>query len=166
MITSGACPLALEKIMLLRSLLGLFALLSLTAHALQTETVSDTTLRELASILNKTADNTQWQQLWSRSRKAGHLEANSTQPYFTTPMREIPPLVSATLNQAQDINTLKQTQALYRHDFAPRVVGQQGTQALTAVCVWVDWRTLPEHSRIDERTSMRQVSLLLTRPCH
>ncbi|UVJ42329.1 hypothetical protein NVV94_16985 [Pseudomonas sp. LS1212] len=151
--------------MLIRSLLGLLALLSCAAHALQTPAASDATLLKLAATLEKTAGNSQWQQLWSRSRQAGHLEANPTQPYFTAPMREIPALVSKTLNQAQSVEALKQTQALYRHDFSPRVVGQQGSLALTAVCLWVDWRTLPENPSVNEQSSMQQVGLLLTRPC-
>ncbi|WP_166367282.1 hypothetical protein [Pseudomonas akapageensis] len=151
--------------MLKPSLLSLVMLFSLTAHALQTEDLSDATLLKLAATLDKVAGSSQWQQLWSRSRHAGHLAAHPTLPHFTTPMAEIPALVSTTLNQAQSISPLKQTQALYRRDFSPMVVGQQGPQALTAVCVWIDWRTLPEKPRLDERASMQQVSLLLTRPC-
>lgn len=151
--------------MLIRNLPGLLMLFSLTAHALQTEDLSDATLLKLATTLDKVAGSSQWQQLWSRTRNAGHLEAHPTLPYFTAPTREIPALVSTTLNQAQSASPLKQTQALYRRDFSPMTVGQQGTNELTAICIWVDWRTLPEKTRLDERASMQQVSLLLTRPC-
>ena len=36
--------------------------------------------------------------------------------------------------------------------------------SLSAVCLWVDWRTLPENSA--STVHMGQVSLLLSKPCH
>ncbi|WP_259679236.1 hypothetical protein [Pseudomonas vranovensis] len=152
--------------MSMRTLLLSLALLGpLNAHALPTESQPQEVLLELAAQLAHSAGSSQWQQLWQRSRQAGHLHSSPHTEHFNVPQVQIPALVASTLASADQARALKQTQVRYRRDFQPRVIGKAGTQALTALCVWVDWRSFPEQGVSHPTPYLGQVSLLLARPC-
>lgn len=140
-------------------------LVCIEAQALQTIDLDPSHLKTLGTSLANSAGNSQWQQLWQRSRQAGHLGSPETREAFTIPMQEIPSLVKATLASAERVQGLKKTQALYRRDFAPQVVGARGGTPLTAVCLWVDWRSFPDNALPRQTALMAQVSLLVTHPC-
>ncbi|GGU76681.1 hypothetical protein GCM10009504_37240 [Pseudomonas laurentiana] len=147
------------------SLLSIGLLVCIEAQALQTVDLDPSHLKQLGTGLANSAGNSQWQQLWQRSRQAGHLGSPETQEAFTVTMREIPPLVRATLTSADSAQGLKKTQALYRRDFAPQVVGARGDTPLTAICLWVDWRSFPDNALPRQTALMAQVNLLITHPC-
>ncbi|MFT3962223.1 hypothetical protein [Propionivibrio sp.] len=132
---------------------------------MDTENLSEKTLKAYGQSLANAADSSQWQQLWRRTRAEGCFQQESVQRRFTLPMQEIPKLVATTLRDAHDVQSNRRTQAIYRHDFAPRVVGAEGTQNLTAVCLTVNWRSLPEHTATDDMAQMVNISLLLVQPC-
>lgn len=147
-----------------RLLLATLALsASLDSHALNTENQSESTLRTLGTTLAGSAGSSQWQQLWQRTRDAGHL-APGTAAYFTLPHPQIAERVKETLSHADTVTPERTTRARYRRDFQPQVVGMNNGVSLSAVCLWVDWRTLPQTSA--NAVHMGQVSLLLSKPCH
>lgn len=135
------------------------------AYALDTENLSAATLQIYGKALSKTATTYQWQQLWKNTRDAGHFDRAGPQHRFTVPMSELPALLSTTLGEAHSTTTRKTTQALYRRDFAPRVVGVHDKTPMTAICLWVDWRSLPDYATPADGRAMYMVSLMLTRPC-
>lgn len=151
--------------MLIRNLSFLLLLASGISHAMNTENLSEKTLKAYGHSLATAAGSNQWQQLWQRTRAAGHFQPEGTQARFTLSMQQIPGLVSDTLSDAHGVRADKGTQALYRHDFTPRVVGIEGTQNLTAICLRVDWRSLPEQTPTSDGAQMGSVSLLLVKPC-
>lgn len=152
--------------MLMRTLLASLLLLgTFKAHALPTESQPRNVLLELGSQLAGSAGSSQWQQLWQRTRQAGHLDSGARGVHFDVPQAQIPALVAATLATADEALALKQTQVLYRRDFHPRVIGKVAAQEVTAVCVWVDWRSFSEHGVSRPASYLGQVSLLLARPC-
>lgn len=151
--------------MSLRILIGSLVLsTSLGAQALDTENRPQAELLALATTLAQHAGSSQWQQLWQRSREAGHLTPGST-AHFTLPHQRIDELTRATLASAQSATPEKRTRVDYRRDFQPLVLGEQDGTPLTALCLSVDWRTLPERISGDPAPWMGQVSLLLSRPC-
>lgn len=151
--------------MLIRNLSFLLILASGLSHAMSTENLSEASLKAYGQSLAAAAGSSQWQQLWQRTRAAGYFNQDGAQARFTLPMKLIPGLVSSTLHDAHSVQPDKGTQALYRRDFAPRVVGTEGPQALTAICLNVDWRSLPEHTPATDSGQMGSVSLLLVQPC-
>ncbi|QBF26174.1 hypothetical protein EXN22_10885 [Pseudomonas tructae] len=153
--------------MFMRTLLGCLILLGplLKAHALPTENVPSSVLKSLGTELADNASNSQWQQLWQRTRHAGHLGSGAQTVHFTVPQAQIPALVAQTLTNADEAGPLKQTQVRYRRDFHPRVIGKAATGELSAVCVWVDWRSFPTQAINRPAGHLQQVSLLLARPC-
>src|SRR5690606_8331342 len=104
----------------------------------------------------------QWQQLWKRSRDAGHFQASGEQPRFTLPKKLIPELVRDTLVRADSATPQQSTLVLYRRDFAPRITGTEAQHDLTAICLRVDWRGVPDNPRPEQ---LAGASLLLTYPC-
>lgn len=144
-------------------LLG-FGFLACNAFALQTEDVPASKLKAYGVTLDAAAGMTQWQQLWKHSRDAGHFLPQGSQERFTVPQRRVPDMISTTLTQADSVTAIKPTQALYRHDFGEEV-GVRNQEKLTAVCLWVDWRVLPDGSDPADPSYMGGVSLVLTRPC-
>ena len=146
-------------------LLSLLLLGPLDAHALATESQPRAVLLELAAQLAQGAGSSQWQQLWQRTRQAGHLHASPQTLHFDVPQVQIPQLVASTLAGADEALALKQTQVRYRRDFHPRIIGKAGAQELTALCIWVDWRSLPDQGISRPAAYLGQVSLLLARPC-
>lgn len=151
--------------MTLRILFGSLALsLSFGAQALTTEDLPESTLRALGATLAQHAGSSQWQQLWQRTRSGGHLVAGSV-PYFSLPHPRIVERVRATLAEADSVTAEKGTRALYRRDFQPEVVGAHNGTPLSAVCVWVDWRSAAQPASALTPAQTGQVSLLVSQPC-
>lgn len=148
--------------MLIRTLCCALMLHIGTAHALQTDTLSATRLGELSDKLAANAGSSQWQQLWKRTRDAGHFQPGGEQARFTLPMTLIPELVRDTLGKADSTTAQKSTLVLYRRDFAPRVTGVEAKQNLTAICLQVDWRSVPDNPQPEQ---MIGANLLLAYPC-
>ncbi|WP_445937980.1 hypothetical protein [Pseudomonas sp.] len=151
--------------MLIRNLPLLLILASGLSHAMNTENLPESTLKAYGQSLAVGAGSSQWQQLWQRTRAAGYFNQDGTQTRFTLPMKLIPELVSTTLSDAHSVKPDNGTQALYRRDFAPRVIGAKGPDALTAICLKVDWRSLPEKTPTNDSGQMGSISLLLVQPC-
>lgn len=151
--------------MSLRLLLGSLALsASLGAHALNTENLPETELLALATHLAQNAGSSQWQQLWQRTRNAGHL-APGKAPYFTVSQRQIAELSLATLHAPDSARAEKGTRVRYRRDFQPQVVGSDNGTPLSALCLSVDWRSVPDNLGASPVPWMGQASLLLSQPC-
>ena len=147
-------------IRLLFASLALFV--TLDSHALNTENQSESTLRTLGATLASSAGNSQWQQLWQRTRDAGHLTPGDA-PHFTLSHPQIAEHVRATLSHPDTVTPQGATQAQYRRDFKPQALGLDNGTTLSAVCLWVDWRTLAQNQ--SSGAHMGQVSLLLSKPC-
>ncbi|OUM22895.1 hypothetical protein B8W72_31170 [Pseudomonas putida] len=138
----------------------------LTLHALDTREVTAAQLLELGRDLERHAGASQWQQLWQRVRQAGFLQANSAPVHFTAPMSQLPELARQTLAQADQVQALHRTQALYRRSFSGTVIGQRDGQPLHALCLLVDWRTLPQGMLDASQAYLRSASLLSSYPCN
>ncbi|SIS21012.1 hypothetical protein SAMN05878276_3306 [Aquipseudomonas alcaligenes] len=149
--------------MLIRTLCCAIALQVGSVHALQTDTLPAARLGELSSALASSAGSSQWQQLWKRSRDAGHFQPSGEQARFTLPMTVIPELVRDTLAKADSTTAQKSTLVLYRRDFAPRVTGVEALKDVTAICLQVDWRSVPDNPQPEQ---LMGANLLLTYPCH
>ncbi|MDM3885901.1 hypothetical protein QSV36_09860 [Pseudomonas sp. BCRC 81390] len=146
----------------------LFASLFLTPfslHALDTRQASAEQLLELGRNLADQAGASQWQQLWQRVRQAGYLQANGASVHFSVAPARLPELARQTLAQADRVQALQQTQAVYRRTFAGQVVGQRDGQPLHALCLLVDWRTLPQGMLDTPQSYLRSASLLSSYPC-
>ncbi|PWB31850.1 hypothetical protein DCO48_15490 [Pseudomonas sp. SDI] len=142
----------------------LVLLISLDSHALSTAQLPPETLHSLGQTLAQTAGSSQWQQLWQRSRAAGYLDPRS-ELHFTLAQAQLPALAKATLASAQQVSAEGVSLARYRRDFHPTEIGLHGQTRLSALCLWVDWRTVPTPLPIDTRPHLRQVSLLRAQPC-
>lgn len=146
----------------------LFASLFLTPfslHALDTRQVPAEQLLELGRELAAHAGASQWQQLWQRVRQAGYLQANGGPLHFSAPPAQLPELARQTLARADQVQALHQTQALYRRSFADQIIGRRDGQPLHALCLLVDWRTLPQGMRDTPQAYLRSASLLNSYPC-
>ncbi|HWD31323.1 hypothetical protein ACIKP7_00985 [Pseudomonas caricapapayae] len=148
-----------------RLLSGISLLIGLEAQALPTAALSPEQHQALGKQLVEYAGASQWQQLWQRSREAGHLSEHASSPYFSLDSAQLVESVKLTLSRPEQTTALKQTQVLYRRDFLPQTVGKQADISLSAVCIWVDWRTLPVQAVNRPGPYLGQISLLLTRPC-
>lgn len=137
----------------------------LTLHALDTREVTAAQLHELGRDLERHAGASQWQQLWQRVRQAGYLQAHGAPLHFSAPMAQLPELARQTLAQADHVQALHQTQALYRRSFAGQVIGQRNGQPLHALCLLVDWRTLPQGMHATPQAYLGSASLLSSYPC-
>ncbi|AYG45234.1 hypothetical protein DV532_13390 [Pseudomonas sp. Leaf58] len=146
----------------------LFASLFLTPftlHALDTHQVSTEQLLELGRELASEAGASQWQQLWQRARQAGYLQANGASLHFSIPQAQLPDLARQTLADADQVQAVQQTQALYRRSFAGQVIGQRDGQPLDALCLLVDWRTLPQGMHATPQAYLHGASLVNSYPC-
>ncbi|QXI50018.1 hypothetical protein HU763_011520 [Pseudomonas anuradhapurensis] len=146
----------------------LFASLLLTPlslHALDTHEASTGQLLDLGRNLAAQAGSSQWQQLWQRVRQAGYLQANGDSLHFTVAPALLPELARQTLGRADQVQALQHTQALYRRHFADQVIGQRNGQPLHALCLLVDWRTLPQGMLHSPEAYLRGASLLSSYPC-
>ncbi len=146
----------------------LFASLLLTPlslHALDTQQTPAEHLLELGRELATHAGASQWQQLWQRVRQAGYLQPDAAPVHFSVPTARLPDLARLTLAQADQAQPLRQTQVLYRRHFADQVIGQRNGQPLHALCLLVDWRTLPPGMRATPQAYLGSASLLSSYPC-
>ncbi|MFJ4454322.1 hypothetical protein ACIP1G_10580 [Pseudomonas sp. NPDC089392] len=146
----------------------LFASLFLTPlslHALDTRQTPAEHLLDLGRELAAHAGASHWQQLWQRVRQAGYLQAEGAPVHFSVPSARLPDLARQTLAEADQVQALRQTQALYRRSFAGQVIGQRNGQPLHALCLLVDWRTLPQGMRATPQAYLRSASLLSSYPC-
>jgi len=136
-----------------------------TAHALDTQQMRAEHLLELGRELAAHAGASQWQQLWQRVRQAGYLQADGAPVNFTVPMARLPDLARQTLAQADQVQALRQSQALYRRSFAGQVIGQRNGRPLHNLCLLVDWRTLPQGMRTTPQAYLHSASLVSSFPC-
>ena len=136
-----------------------------SAYAFETATRTQTELRAFTQILSETAGNSSWQQLWRNTRQARHFDPAGPQAFFTLRMLDIPDAVKATLQAPDQITPTAGTQTWVRRAFAPTQVGRHGSASLSALCVLVDWRAVPEGTSSLDEAAIGLASLLLTRPC-
>ncbi|MGJ7548928.1 hypothetical protein [Pseudomonas alloputida] len=138
---------------------------SLPTHALDTGQAAPEQLLKLGSQLAAHAGSSQWQQLWQRTRAAGHLQVTPGQAYFTIPHPLLPELARQTLAQADQVETVKRTLVRYRRTFPDRVIGLLDGQPLNSLCLIIDWRTLPEEQADKAQAYLGSASLLNSYPC-
>lgn len=150
--------------LILRSLIIALSLLASAAHALETTHVPPATLKAYAATLSTVAGSSQWQQLWKRSRDQGVLNPQGEQPRFTVSQDKLPDMARSTLFNASSVSAQNTTQALYRYEFS-NPIGQAKGISLKAMCLLVDWRSLPSNTQPDDTSHMGNASLLHTYPC-
>ncbi len=103
-------------------------------------------------------------QLWKRTKDAGAFRTDGDQERFTTPQLDIPDMAAMTLAHSQNATSLGGTQAVYRYEFSHQI-GVKAHHKLSAFCLFVDWKNLPEGSKTSDTTHMGNVSLLVVKPC-
>lgn len=150
--------------LILRSLIIGLSLLASAAHALETTSTPAEILKAYAATLGSTAGSSQWQQLWKRARDQGAFNTAGEQPRFTITQDKLPDMARTTLSNASSVTAQNTTQALYRHEFATPI-GQAQGKSLKALCLLVDWRSLPTGTRPDDTSHMGSASLLQIIPC-
>lgn len=150
--------------LILRSLILGLSLLASAAHALETTHLPPATLKTYAATLSTAAGNSQWQQLWKRSRDLGAFTHQGEQPRFTITQDKLPDMARSTLINASSVTPQNTTQALYRYEFS-KPIGQAKGISLKAMCLLVDWRSLPSGTQPDDTRHMGNASLLQTYPC-
>jgi len=138
---------------------------SLATHALDTRQAPPEQLLKLGSQLAAHAGSSQWQQLWQRTRAAGHLQPTSGQAYFTAPQPLLPELARQTLAQADHVETVSRTLARYQRTFPDRVIGMLDDQPLHSLCLIIDWRTVPQEQANEAQAYLGSASLLNSYPC-
>lgn len=138
---------------------------SLPIQALDTGQAPPEQLLTLGDQLAAHAGSSQWQQLWQRSRAAGHLQARPGHPYFTIPQPLLPALARQALAQADQVEPLGKTVARYRRTFPDRVIGMLDDQPLNSLCLDIDWRTLPHGHSDNAHAYLAGASLLNSYPC-
>ena len=104
--------------LILRSLILGLSLLASAAHALETTNLPPATLKAYAATLSTAAGNSQWQQLWKRSRDQGAFSQQGEQPRFTITQDKLPDMARSTLINASSVTPQNTTQALYRYEFS------------------------------------------------
>lgn len=150
--------------LILRSLIIALGLLAGAAQALETTSTPPATLKAYAATLEQAAAGNQWQQMWKRSRDNGAFALQGEHPRFTISQDKLPDMSHTTLGSATSVWAKNTTQALYRYEFtAP--IGSIANLPVNALCLLVDWRTLPAGTRPDDAGAMASVSLLLALPC-
>jgi len=151
--------------MLKRALLFLLCLPLGPVHALDTRQIPSEQLLNLGSDLATHAGASQWQQLWQRTRAAGHLHHNPRHAHFTVAQPRLPKLAYETLAQADQVEARGKTLALYRRRFPGQVIGMSDERSLSALCLLVDWRTLPQNMANSARAYLGSASLMISYPC-
>ena len=73
-------------------------------------------------------------------------------------------MARSTLINASSVTPQNTTQALYRYEFS-NPIGQAKGISLKAMCLLVDWRSLPSGTQPDDTSHMGNASLLQTYPC-
>ncbi|WP_449433609.1 hypothetical protein [Pseudomonas putida] len=139
---------------------------SLPTHALDTQLTPPGHLLRLGSELATNAGASQWQQLWQRVRSAGYLQAQPGQDHFSVGQAQLPELVRSTLAQADQVSAVDTTRALYRRDFPGRTVGLRDGQPLSAVCLIVEWRSLPQSAVSAPHAYLQNAGLVISYPCN
>ncbi|WP_367597607.1 hypothetical protein [Pseudomonas fulva] len=134
-------------------------------HAFNTTEVPCARLLDLGHTLSQQAGSSQWQQLWQRVRKAGYLNPDNAALRFEVPSAVLPALAQQTLARADHARPVSETQAIYRRTFDDRIIGTRKGQPLHALCVQVDWRSMPSGLPGLEDAHMRSASLLSAYPC-
>lgn len=147
--------------------LALATTLASPASAITLDAFTDTDLRHYSATLADQAGSSQWQLLWQNTRAAGHFKPIGTQPRFTLPMRDIPPLVQQTLAEPDRIDRLGATRTRLRRNISPRIAGEINGTPLNAICLTVDWRgaSEPAKGKPADVASLRFVSLVTAEPC-
>lgn len=153
----------MKRHLLMTASLAVLYSLAPSAHALNTDDVEPQTLKEYAYTLSANAGNFQRQQLWKATRVAGYF-SDTSNTHFTTPQPQVTDLVATVLSRATSVTPYNTTRATYRYDFKQQV-GLVSKVAVTALCVDIDWRTLPQEADPEDASNMGSVSLLLARPC-
>lgn len=138
---------------------------SLATHALDTRQATPEQLLTLGSQLAEHAGSSQWQQLWQRTRAAGHFQATSGHAYFTVPHSLLPELARQTLARADQVEAVNSTLARYRRTFPDRGIGVLDDQSLNSLCLVIDWRTLPQERASKAHAYLGGASLLNSYPC-
>ncbi|MNG79131.1 hypothetical protein D3C79_377370 [compost metagenome] len=138
---------------------------SLSLYALDTRHVPTEQLLALGNALAVQAGSSQWQQLWQRVRQAGYLQARRGQAHFTVEQPQLPALARQTLAEATQVKSVGQTRTLYRRDFPGQVIGKRDETPLTALCLVVDWRTLPPSLLGTPHAYLQSSSLIDAYPC-
>jgi hypothetical protein len=138
---------------------------SIAIHALDTRQASPEQLLTLGSQLAAHAGSSQWQQLWQRTRAAGHLQATPGHAYFTAPHLLLPELARQTLARADQVEAVNGTLARYRRTFSGKVIGVLDGQPLNSLCLIIDWRTLPQGQASKADAYLGGASLLNSYPC-
>ena len=138
---------------------------ALTTHALDPRQTPPEQLLKLGGQLAAHAGSSQWQQLWQRTRAAGHLQAKPGHPYFTIPQPQLPDLARQTLAHADRVEALNITLARYRRAFPDRVIGMFNDQPLNSICLVIDWRTLPQEQANTSYAYLKAASFLNSYPC-
>lgn len=151
-----------------RRLLRAFSLamacsLAPSAYALNTEEAEPHLLMEYAVTLSAHAAKHQWQRLWHATRLAHYFNPAHT-THFTPPSSKAGEKIVHTLANATSVTAYKTSLATYRYEFGDKIGIERGI-AVTAICVDVDWRSLPEGTDAEDASGMGSVSLLLARPC-
>ncbi|MBF8728394.1 hypothetical protein [Pseudomonas putida] len=134
-------------------------------HAFNTTEVPCAILIDLGHTLSQRAGSSQWQQLWQRVRKAGYLSPGNTSLRFEVPSALLPALAQQTLARADHVRPVFETQAVYRRTFDDRIIGFRNGQPLHALCVQVDWRSVPAELRSLQDAYVGSASLLSAYPC-
>ncbi len=142
-----------------------FMFITSSAFAMQTSDKSQEVLQEYGASLAVASGAMHWQQLWKRTREAGAFNAQGDQPRFTQPMIKIPELVSVTLSGSTDVQALYNTQAIYRRDFSPHIMGVIENQNVTSICVTVNWKPVSEGTPPSDRDAIANASMLIALPC-
>ncbi|MNH26631.1 hypothetical protein D3C79_866950 [compost metagenome] len=140
-------------------------LFSLPLYALDTRQASSEQLLTLGNALAVQAGSSQWQQLWQNVRQAGHLQAQPGHAYFTVDQPQLPELARQALAQATEVEPLSLTRARYRREFPGQVIGKRDGTSLTALCLVVDWRTLPSTLLNTPQAYLPSASLIDGYPC-
>jgi hypothetical protein len=138
---------------------------ALATHALDTRQTPPEQLLQLGSQLAGQAGSSQWQQLWQRTRDAGHFKAASSHAYFTITHPLLPELARQTLARADQVETVNSTLARYRRTFPDRVIGMLDEQPLYSLCLIIDWRSLPQAQASKAHANLSGASLLNSYPC-
>ena len=146
-------------------LANFFMFIASSAFAMQTTDKSQEALQQYGASLSASAGHYHWQQLWKRTREAGALDGQGDQPRFTLHMSKLPDIVSNTMSSSTNIQAVYNTQAVYRKDFSPHVIGAIENQNVNSVCVTVDWKAVSEGTLPSDVSSVMNASILIALPC-
>jgi len=149
-----------------QALFTLLLLPALPTHALDTEQATPEQLLQLGNQLAASAGPSQWQQLWQRTRTAGYLQAQAQRPHFTLEQLRLPALAEQALAQADQVEALGNSVARYRRQFPGQVIGMLDQHTLDALCLEVDWRTLPQGMVDHPQAYLGSARLLSSYPCN